>query len=551
MLGTSSFTALVAYLIKPAMDDIFLNKDVAMLRMMPLVLLAASFVNGLCQWGNEYYLKSAGLSVVANLREKLYNHIQDMPLTFFDRMSTGALMSRITNDVNEIQSAVSKGLTGLIRDSFSVIGLIFVVFYQNWRLASIAVFVLPLAFFPLFRFGSKLRKLATKGQRTMADLNIILHETFSGTRIVKAFGMEAYEKGRFAAQNRRVLGYSLKSEWIDALSSPLMEFIGSIAIAVIVGYGGYQVIQGVSTPGTFFSFLGGILMLYRPVKSLSKVNNVIQKGIASTMRVYAILDEESPLVEMDGARVLPPIRQGIEFRDVSFSYEEKTVLRDINLRVRAGEVIALVGSSGGGKTTLVNLIPRFYDVSWGSVLIDGEDVREVTLRSLRGQIGIVTQQSFLFNDSVRNNILYGNYGKSEEDVILAAKAAYAHDFIMELPQRLDTVIGEQGVRLSGGQRQRICIARALIKDAPILILDEATSSLDSESELEVQMALENLMQGRTTFVIAHRLSTIQSADRILVVSDGRIVEEGSHTLLLTREGEYRRLFDLQFLKATA
>ena len=551
MLGTSSFTALVAYLIKPAMDDIFLNKDVAMLRMMPLVLLAASFVNGLCQWGNEYYLKSAGLSVVANLREKLYNHIQDMPLTFFDRMSTGALMSRITNDVNEIQSAVSKGLTGLIRDSFSVIGLIFVVFYQNWRLASIAVFVLPLAFFPLFRFGSKLRKLATKGQRAMAYLNIILHETFSGTRIVKAFGMEAYEKGRFAAQNRRVLGYSLKSEWIDALSSPLMEFIGSIAIAVIVAYGGYQVIQGVSTPGTFFSFLGGILMLYRPVKSLSKVNNVIQKGIASTMRVYAILDEESPLVEINGARVLPPIRQGIEFRDVSFAYEQKTVLRDINLRVRAGEVIALVGSSGGGKTTLVNLIPRFYDVSWGSVLIDGEDVREVTLRSLRGQIGIVTQQSFLFNDSVRNNILYGNYGKSEEDVILAAKAAYAHDFIMELPQRLDTVIGEQGVRLSGGQRQRICIARALIKDAPILILDEATSSLDSESELEVQMALENLMQGRTTFVIAHRLSTIQSADRILVVSDGRIVEEGSHALLLSREGEYRRLFDLQFLKATA
>jgi subfamily B ATP-binding cassette protein MsbA len=551
MIGTASFTALVAYLIKPAMDDIFLNKDEAMLRLMPVVLLGASFVNALCQWGNEYYLKSAGLSVVANLRERLYNHIQDMPLAFFDRMSTGALMSRITNDVNEINSAVSKGLTGLIRDSFSVVGLICVVFYQNWRLASLAVLVLPLAFYPLFRFGSKLRKLAAKGQRTMADLNIILHETFSGTRIVKAFGMEAYEKGRFAVQNRRVLGYSLKSEWIDALSSPLMELIGSIAIAAIVGYGGYQVIQGASTPGTFFSFLGGILMLYRPVKSLSKVNNVIQKGIASTVRVYAILDEKSPLVEAPWAMDLPPVRQGIEFRDVSFAYEDKTVLRDINLRVRAGEVIALVGSSGGGKTTLVNLIPRFYDVSRGAVLIDGVDVREVTLRSLRGQIGIVTQQSFLFNDTVRNNILYGNHGRSEEDVIMAAKAAYAHEFIMRLPQGVDTVIGEQGMRLSGGQRQRICIARALIKNAPILILDEATSSLDSESELEVQMALENLMQGRTTFVIAHRLSTIQSADRILVISDGIIVEEGSHARLLNREGEYRRLFDLQFLKATA
>lgn len=549
MLGAAGATAATAYLIKPAMDDIFIKKNLTMLQIIPVVFLVVALVNALCQWGNDYYLKSVGLSVVAQLRQQLYNHIQDMPLSFFDHSSTGLLMSRITNDVNEIQNAVTRGFTGLIRDSFSVIGLIFVVFYQDWKLASIAVFILPLAFFPLFKFGSKLRKLATRGQETMADLNIILHETFSGTRIVKAFGMEEYEKKRFSDRNQRVLRYYLKSEWIDALSSPLMEFIGALAIAIVIGYGGYQVIQGASTPGTFFSFLGGLLMLYRPVKSLSKANTVMQKGIASTIRVYAILGQQNTLLEKPDAIDLPPIQQGIEFRDVCFAYDDKMVLHNMNLSVPAGQVVALAGSSGGGKTTLVNLIPRFYDVTQGSILIDGTDIRQVKLRSLREQIAIVTQQSFLFNDTVRNNIAYGNLSKNDEDVAWAAKAAYAYDFIKQLPQGFDTIIGEQGVMLSGGQRQRVCIARAILKDAPILILDEATSSLDSESELEVQMALENLMQGRTTFVIAHRLSTIQKADRILVISNGRIVEEGTHSYLLSQDGEYRRLFDIQFMKS--
>jgi ATP-binding cassette, subfamily B, bacterial MsbA len=549
MLGAAGATALTAYLIKPAMDDIFIDKNLTMLKVIPVAFLIVALVNGLCQWGNDYYLKSVGLSVVADLRQQLYSHIQDMPLSFFDRTSTGLLMSRITNDVNEIQNAVTRGFTGLVRDTFSVIGLIFVVFYQDWKLASIAVFILPLAFFPLFKFGSRLRKLATKGQETMADLNIILHETFSGSRIVKAFGMEDYEKQRFSERNQRVLRYYLKSEWIDALSSPLMEFIGALAIATVIGYGGYQVIQGASTPGTFFSFLGGLLMLYRPVKSLSKANTVVQKGIASTIRVYAILGERNTLLEQPDAVVLPRISKGIELRNVSFAYEDKLVLHDITLSVKAGEVIALAGSSGGGKTTLVNLIPRFYDVTAGALLIDGIDVRGATLTSLRKQIAIVTQQSFLFNDTVRNNIAYGNLNKSEEDIVRAARAAFAYDFITELPHGFDTVIGEQGVKLSGGQRQRICIARAILKDAPILILDEATSSLDSESELEVQMALENLMHGRTTFVIAHRLSTIQKAHRILVIAEGRIVEEGTHPNLLAQAGEYRRLFDIQFMKS--
>jgi ATP-binding cassette, subfamily B, bacterial MsbA len=551
MLGSSGFMALTAYLIKPAIDDIFLNKNLFMLKLIPFLFIAVSLGNGLCHLGSDYLLKSVGLSIVSYLREKLYNHVQDMPLSFFDRMPTGALMSRITNDVNEIHGAVSGGLTGLLKDIFTVIALVCVVFYQDWRLTLVATISMPLFVFPIYKFGSKIRKLAIQRQKSMAKLHIILHETLTGARIVKAFGMENYEKKRFSDSNQKVLSYRLKSEWLDSLSSPMMEFIGSLGIAATIGYGGYQVIQGVSTPGTFFSFLGAVLMLYKPVKNLSKGNNIFQKAIASTQRIYVILDEKNPVVELPGATDLPPIRQGMEFRDVSFSYQNKVVLHDINLQVRAGEVIALVGSSGAGKTTLINLIPRFYDVSSGAILIDDQDIREVTVKSLRSQISVVTQQSFLFNDTVRNNIAYGNLSKEEKDIEAAARAAYAYDFIMDLSEGFDTLIGEQGVRLSGGQRQRICIARALLKDTPILILDEATSSLDSESELEVQMALENLMQGRTTFVIAHRLSTIQSADRILVLSNGRIIEEGTHLHLLDHEGEYRRLFDLQFQRGAS
>jgi subfamily B ATP-binding cassette protein MsbA len=546
MVGVSAFTALTAYLIKPALDDIFVNKDAQMLHLMPFIILAVFFFKGLSDWGNEYLLQAVGLEVIATLQQQLYDHIQEMPLSFFDRTSTGTLMSRIINDVSEIQGAVARAFTGLIRDSSSVVGLIFIVFYQNWRLALIAVFVLPLAFYPIFVFGSKLRKLAVKRQETMGRLTVVLHEAISGARIVKAFGMEDYEKKRFFVQNHRALDYNLRSLWIDALSSPLMEFIGALGIAGIVAYGGYQVIEGVSTPGTFFSFLGAIMLLYKPVKNLSKVNNLIQKGIASTLRVYAILDEKNNLTEKPDAKALSPIRDGIEFRNVNFGYEDKTILHDVSFRVTAGEIIALVGSSGSGKTTLVNLIPRFYDVTSGAVLVDGIDIRDVTFRSLRDQISIVTQQSFLFNDTVRNNIAYGDTQKSVEDIIAAAKAAYAYDFIMQLPDGFDAMIGEQGAKLSGGQRQRICIARAILKDTPILILDEATSSLDSESELEVQRALENLMQGRTTFIIAHRLSTIQFADRIFVISAGRIAEQGSHTMLLSKNGEYRKLYSLQF-----
>lgn len=546
MVGVSGLMALLAYLIKPAMDEIFVKKDLQMLRIVPAVFLAVSLLKAFCQWGSDYYLQSTGLRVVAALRQKLYDHIQDMPLSFFDHTSTGVLMSRITSDVNEIQQGVTKAIAGIVRDSLTVVALLFVVFYQNWRLAIAATIVLPVAFYPVFRFGSRLRKLAKRRQESFGDLNVILHETFTGSRIVKAFTMEAYEKRRFAGNNEQVLGYNLKSLRIGTLSSPLMEFIGAIGITAVLWYGGYQVITGASTPGTFFSFMGAILMLYRPVKSISKVNNILQKAIASTIRVYEILDLKRDLNEAENALELPEVRGTVELREVRFAYDQKIILDGIHLEAHPGEVIALVGSSGGGKTTLANLIPRFYDVLSGAVLIDGHDVRDLTLQSLRRQIAIVTQQSFLFNDTAWNNIAYGDPSKNDEAIIEAARAAYAHDFIEKLPNGFDTVIGEQGVMLSGGQRQRICIARALLKNAPILILDEATSSLDSESEQEVQRALENLMVGRTTFVIAHRLSTIQFADRILVISGGRIVEQGTHGSLLAANGEYRRLYDIQY-----
>jgi subfamily B ATP-binding cassette protein MsbA len=546
MLGVAATTAGSAYLIKPVLDDIFIQKDAAMLRILPLGVLVLFVFKGMCSYGNTYHMSYVGQSIIAHLRQQLYNHIQTLSLSFFDKTPTGILMSRITNDVNQIQGAVSDTVTGLLKDCFSIIGLLVVIFYRDWQLALIAMAVLPFAFFPIVKFGRMLRKISTKSQQSMGDISVILHETISGNRIVKAFGMEDYEKSRFEKENQRCLDYVLKSVVVRALSSPVMEFLGGIGIVVIIWYGGYSVISGVSTPGSFFSFLAALLMLYEPVKRLSSINNSIQQGMAAAVRVYEILDVPAEIRDEPGAVKLAPISRGIELKNVCFKYGEEPVLEDINLKVAAGELVALVGVSGAGKTTLVNLIPRFYEATEGRVLIDGVDIRKVTLSSLRAQIGIVTQQTILFNDTVRNNIAYGDINKSEADIIAAAKAANAYDFIMKMDRKFDTVIGEQGVRLSGGERQRICIARALLKNAPILILDEATSSLDSESELEVQKALENLMTGRTTLVIAHRLSTIKNADRIVALSNGRMVEEGRHEDLLRSDSEYRRLYDLQF-----
>jgi subfamily B ATP-binding cassette protein MsbA len=487
-----------------------------------------------------------GQRVVADIRNRLYQVIQTQSMSFFTKNQTGILMSRITNDVNSMQGAVSEAVTSLLKDSFTLICLMFVIFYRDWQLALVAMVIFPVTIYPIATFGRKIRKLATRTQVTMGSLTTLLQETISGARIVKAFGREDYESSRFSRENENLLKLTLKSVTISAVSSPFMEFLGGVGIAAIIFYGGYQVIQGVSTPGTFFSFLAALILLYEPIKRLTNVNNTIQQGIAGAQRVFSIIDAVPEIRNKPEAIPLPAISKAIDIRNVTFRYEDTPVLKQINLTVRAGEAVAFVGMSGGGKTTLVNLIPRFYDVSEGQILIDGRDIRDVTMESLRAQIGIVTQQTILFNDTVRNNIIYGDIEKTEADVIRAAKAANAHHFIMNLPEGYDTVIGEQGTKLSGGERQRISIARALLKDAPILVLDEATSSLDTEAEIEVQEALENLMKGRTTLVIAHRLSTIRNADRIVVLVNGEIVEEGTHEALLDKKGEYFRLYQMQF-----
>lgn len=454
-------------------------------------------------------------------------------------------MSRITNDVNIVKAMVSTAVTGGLRDCFTIVGLTGVIFYRDWKLALFALVILPIAFFPVVAFGRRVRRVSTGCQEAMADMSVFLHETFAGNKIVKAFGMEGYEKERFFQKTARLFRLEMKAVVARSLSSPIMEFLGGLGIAFIIWYGGYRVIQGTSTPGTFFSFMAAVLMLYDPVKKTARLNNAIQEGLAAAVRVYDILETESDIVEREDAIELKPKRHSVIFRNVSFKYEDQMVLKNINLEVKSGEVVALVGMSGGGKTTLVNLIPRFYDVSEGAILIDGHDIRDVTIASLRRQIGIVTQEPILFDDTTRNNIAYGNRQASHGDIIQAAKSAYAYDFIQALPNKFDTGVGELGARLSGGEKQRICIARALLKNAPILILDEATSSLDTESERAVQKALENLMRGRATLVIAHRLSTVRSADRIIVIVNGEIMEEGKHDTLLAAGGEYHKLYEMQ------
>jgi subfamily B ATP-binding cassette protein MsbA len=531
---------------KPAIDEIFVNKNIDALKWIPLVVVGIFLFKGLCNYGQNILMSSIGLRIVTDLRNKLYEQIQKQSLSFFAEHPTGLLMSRITNDVQSVQTASSEAVTALVKDSFMLISLVGVIFYTDWKLALIAIVVFPLTIYPIAFFGRKMRKVTTSTQITMGTLNSLLQETISGTRIVKAFGMEKYESKRFAAENERLFKYNMKAVSVNAISSPLMDFLGGLGIAAVIFYGGYNVVQGHSTPGTFFSFIAALLMLYEPVKRLTNINNTINQGIAGADRIFSIIDLTPDIEDKPGAINLPPINRGIDIDDVTFCYEKIPVLKKINLSIKAGEVVAFVGMSGGGKTSLVNLIPRFYDVSEGRVLIDGHDIRDVSLQSLRKQIAIVTQQTILFNDTVRNNIAYGDIQRTEDDIINAAKAANAHDFIERLPKGYDANIGELGTKLSGGEKQRLSIARALLKNAPILILDEATSSLDTEAEIEVQDALDNLMKGRTTLVIAHRLSTIRNADRIVALVNGKIVEEGDHETLLKKKGEYFRLYNLQF-----
>ncbi|WDP86540.1 MAG: ABC transporter ATP-binding protein [Desulfobacter sp.] len=550
MVVVAGANGAMALLVKPVMDDIFIARNKEMLLLIPGLAILVFFLKGAGSYGSEYLMNYIGEKIIRYFRDSLYEKITDLPISFIHKEKTGALMSRITNDVNIVKGMVSTAVINLFRDSFSVIAFLGVIFYRDWQLACGAFIVLPLAFYPILIFGRRIRRFSTGSQETMADLTSFLHETFSGAKIIKIFNLQDFEKSRFRKKTGRLFRLEMKKVTARALSSPVMEFLGGLGIAFIIWFGGMRVINGTSTPGVFFSFLTAVMMLYDPVKKLSQLNNTIQEGVAAASRIFDILEEETSIREKPGAAILDTGSCEVAFEDVGFSYgkDEGEALSHINLKVAPGEVLALVGMSGGGKTSLVNLIPRLYDVTRGRVTIGGQDVRDLSIESLRRHISIVTQEPILFNESVKENIRYGKMDATDDEIEAAAKSAYAHEFILGFPHGYDTVIGELGSRLSGGEKQRICIARALIKNAPVLILDEATSALDSQAENVVQKALENLMQGRTSFVIAHRLSTIDYASRIILLKKGRIEEQGTHEDLMAQQGAYYKLQSIQAAK---
>ncbi len=546
-LLVSAMDGAIAWLVKPAMDDIFIRHDMLMLKLLPLALLGIYVLKGIGRYLQSYLMAAVGERIIAKLRRDLYTHIQGMPLSFFADLHSAELMSRVIVDVGRLARLSSQVLVMAIRQVGTIVALVVVMFVREWILTLVALVAFPFVAVLVRIIGKKLYKINKRAQEKIAELNVILQESFAGTKIVKAFGREDHEQERFDRVNRRLLDLSLKDARADLITEPLMEILGALGIMGALWYGGYQVIQGHMTPGTFFSFTAAVIMLYGPVRHLTRIANTVQQSTGSVERVFEVLDMPPAIVDRPGAIHLPEFHDRIEFDRVSFQYSgaEEPVLKEISLTVRRGEVVAFVGLSGAGKSTLMDLLPRFHDVTSGRILMDGHDVRDLTIASLRGQIGVVTQGTFLFSDSIFYNIAYGKPGGTPEEVTRAAMLAHAHDFIIATPNGYDSEVGERAVKLSGGQRQRLAIARAFLKDPSILILDEATSDLDAESEFIVQQALTDLMKGRTVLVIAHRLSTIRNADRIYVIHDGQIAEVGRHEELLARNGIYQRLYGLQ------
>ncbi len=519
-------------------------------------LVASTVLKGIFDYTGTYLVNHAGFGMITNLRNDLYNSVLRRSAAFFQKHTTGTLISTIINDIERVQFAMSSILAEFLQQFFSFLFTAALVVVLGGKLAWVLVIFIPIIIFSAVRIGRRVRSTTRTGQDQLADVQNILHETISGNRIVKAFGMESWEVARFRVAAQRLFRANLRSVAATAISSPLMDVFGAIAIALLLLLGRAQIAHNELTLGAFIAFVAAVLSMYNPVRKFAVFNNSFQQALGASSQLFAFMDTEDVVAEKPGAKALPRFSKSIRFESVSFSYQSdgddsREILRDIDLEVARGEILAVVGSSGAGKSTLVHLLPRFFDVTAGRILVDNHDVRDVTLSSLRAQVGIVTQETVLFNDTVRNNIAYGQPHVPMKEVEAAARAALAHDFILALPAGYDTVIGERGVRLSGGERQRLAIARALLKNAPILILDEATSALDSESEALVQSALHNLMSGRTVFVIAHRLSTVRRANRIVVIENGTVAETGAHEELMKQLGTYRRLYELQFAAADA
>ncbi|MBI5164595.1 MAG: ATP-binding cassette domain-containing protein [Magnetospirillum sp.] len=544
-------TAMYAWLMDPVINKIFMARKAEYLWPLALTILATFSAKAACEYGEAVLLSKTGLRVISDMQGRLFERLMGLDVAYFHSQQTGKLLSRMTNDVNAMRYAVSNALTGAGKDASSVVFLVVLMFYQDWVLASLTFFVFPLAVLPIVRLGRRMRKVTANTQEQVGQLTTYLTQAMQGIRVVKAYGMEGYETSKVGSLVETLHKLTFKAARTRSVSSPIMELLGGIAITVVIVYGGSQVIDRADSDperaGAFFSFITALMLAYKPMKALANLNTNLQEGLAAAARCFEILDARPSITDRPGAKPLAVTDGAVRFEGVFFSYDGgKAALDGIDLDVPGGRTVALVGPSGAGKTTVLNLLPRFFDVSDGRVLIDGQDVRAVQLASLRARIALVSQEITLFDDTVRANIAYGRFGATDEEIEAAARAAAAHAFITALPDGYETMVGERGLNLSGGQRQRLAIARAMLKNAPILLLDEATSALDTESERQVQQALEVLMRGRTTIVIAHRLSTVINSDLIHVMDRGRIVESGRHDLLLTQGGVYARLYALQF-----
>ena len=547
MVFVAGATAASAWLMKPVINDVFVAKNKEFLLPISIAVLVTFAIKGLANYAQSVIMHYVGQRIITDTQHRLYAHLTRMDLGFFHQTPTGSLISRFTVDINMMRAAVSNALTGIGKDFLTLIFLVGVMFIQDLYLAVIAFVVFPVAILPIVKLGQRIRKVTVSTQEELGQFTTILEQSIQGARVVKAYGMEEYEKGRFHNIAERVFQLVFKSLRIRSMASPIMETLGGIAVALVIFYGGYRVIEDSMNPGAFFSFITALLLAYEPMKRLANLNTSLQEGLASAQRLFGLLDTKPNITDKPNATTLKIKGGNIVLNQVNFSYmPEHPVINGISLSVPAGKLVALVGPSGAGKSTILNLIPRFYEVDSGIIKIDGIDVRDATLDSLRGNIALVSQEIILFDDTVRANIAYGRPDASEKEITQAAKNAAAHEFIEAMSNGYDTYVGERGTKVSGGQRQRLAIARAMLKNAPILLLDEATSSLDTESEREVQAALMELMKGRTTLVIAHRLSTVIEADLIHVIDNGKLVESGNHPELLSKNGTYARLYALQF-----